>query len=163
NPYSLRDERALSSNDVRNRVVTSSLFDLPIGEEENGPVQQRPSGLTEKLFGHIEAAPIFTFSSGRPVNALTGTDEERSRAFPVASRPLGFRRNSLETPRFVNLDLRMVKFIPYGERKRLDFTAEAFNAFNHPNIISINPFYGSGNSPLPTFGMVTGFSSPRQI
>jgi len=63
------------------------------------------------VFGHIEAAPIFTFSSGRPVNVLTGTDEERSRAYPLASRPLGLGRNTLRTPRFVNVDLCIVKVL----------------------------------------------------
>jgi len=164
NPYNLRAERALSRQDVRNRLVINGLFDLPIGEEENEPgkSQTQPDLLT-KVFGHIEAAPIFTFSSGRPVNVLTGTDEERSLAYPLASRPLGFGRNTLRSRRFVNMDLRVVKYLPYGERRRLDFTVEAFNLLNHPNILAVNAFYGSGRTPLPGFGTPTAFAAPRQI
>src|SRR5262249_6130774 len=115
NPYDLRAERALSRQDVRNRLVVNALFDLPFGEGETSQRQSHtPQSLTGKILGHIEAAPIFTFSSGRPVNVLTGTDEEQSRAYPFASRPVGFGRNTLQTPRSVNLDLRMVKYIPYG-------------------------------------------------
>jgi hypothetical protein len=56
-----------------------------------------------------------------------------------------------------------VKYIPYGGPRRLDFTAEAFNLFNHPNVHSVNPFYGSGNTPLPGFGSVTNLAAPRQL
>src|SRR2546426_532894 len=111
----------------------------------------------------FRSAPIFTFSSGRPVNVLTGADEERSRAYPFASRPQGLGRNTFRTPRFVNVDLRVLKFIPYGDRRRLDFVVEAFNLLNHPNVLALNAFYGSGITPLPSFGTVTGFAASRQI
>jgi hypothetical protein len=164
NPFNLRAERGLSRQDVRNRLVVNSLFDLPIGEDENDKGKsQTQQDLISKVFGHIEAAPIFTLSSGRPVNVLTGTDEEHSGAYPFASRPAGFGRNTSQTPRFVNIDLRIVKYIPYGERRRLDFTAEAFNLLNHPNVVSVNPFYGSGAAPIPGFGTVTALAEPRQI
>ncbi len=42
-----------------------------------------------KLFGNIEMAPIITLSSGRPVNPLTGADENQGQAFPLTTRPLG--------------------------------------------------------------------------
>src|SRR5581483_9748664 len=78
NPYNLHAERGLSRQDVRNRFVVNSLFDLPIGEDENDQGKsQTPPNLIDQVFGHIEAAPIFTFSSGRQSNILTGTDDER--------------------------------------------------------------------------------------
>src|SRR6266571_6790719 len=88
---------------------------------------------------------------------------QRSRAYPLASRPLGLGRNTLRTPHFVNVDLRIVKYFPYGERRRLDFTAEAFNLLNHPKVVSVNAFYGAGLTALPGFGTATGFAAPRQI
>jgi hypothetical protein len=164
NPYDLRAERALSRQDVRQRFVLSALFELPFGDEEGDKswVEER-DGFLETFLSHIEIAPIITVSSGRPVNALTGVDEERSRAFPLASRPLGLPRNSLRTSRFVNVDLRALKYLPFGERRRLDFVVEAFNLFNHPNVLNVNPFYGSGVAPLQTFGMPTAFGAPRQV
>lgn len=57
----------------------------------------------------------------------------------------------------------MVKYFPYGERRRLDFTAEAFNLLNHPNVVAVNAFYGTGLISLPTFGTATAFAPTRQI
>src|SRR5262249_58630068 len=132
------------------------LFDLPIGEDENDPGKsQTHQGLIDTVFGHIEAAPIFTFSSGRPVDALTGTDEERSRAYPFAARPVGFGRNTLQTPRFVNVDLRVVKFIPYGGGGGVDFTVGGFNLLNQPNKLAGNTYLGPGRAPIARFGKHT--------
>ncbi len=163
NPFDLGSERGLSRQDVRHRFVLSSLFDLPFGEEEEKGAVNQKDVLLGKILGHIEIAPIVTFSSGRPVNALTGSDEERSRAFPITSRPLGFARNAIRTPRFINFDLRALKYFPMGERRRLDLVVEAFNLFNHPNVLSVNSFSGSGVTPFPTFGMPTSFAAPRQV
>jgi hypothetical protein len=163
-PYDLRAERALSRQDVRQRFVLSALFDLPFGDEEGdkGGGKEKES-LPGAVLGHIEVAPIVTLSSGRPINALTGADEERSRAFPLASRPFGFARNALHTPGLINFDLRALKYFPFGEKRRLDLVVEFFNLFNHPNVASVNPFFGSGMKPLSTFGTPTAVSSPRQV
>ncbi len=164
NPFDLRAERALSRQDVRQRFVVSSLFDLPFGEEEGSKGGNKEAGdLLGTVLGHIEIAPIVTLSSGRPVNPLTGSDEERSGAFPLTSRPLGLARNSLHTPGFINVDMRALKYFPFGERRRLDLVVEAFNLFNHPNVLGLNSFYGSGATPLSTFRMPTSFAAPRQM
>lgn len=164
NPFDLRAERALSRQDVRQRFVISSLFDLPFGEEEEDKAGNKEEGdLLGTVLGHIEIAPIITLSSGRPVNPLTGGDEEGSRAFPLTSRPLGLARNSLHTPRFINVDVRALKYFPFGERRRLDLVVEAFNLFNHPNVLALNPFFGSGATPLSTFRTPTSFATPRQM
>ena len=163
NPFDLRSERAISRQDVRQRFVLSSLFDLPFGEEEEKGTGSESDTLISSILGHIEIAPIVTLSSGRPVNAVTGADEEHNRAFPLSSRPLGFGRNALRTSRFINFDLRALKYFPMGEGRRLDLVVEAFNLFNHPNLLSLNPFFGSGLTPLSTFGVATSFAAPRQV
>jgi hypothetical protein len=84
-------------------------------------------------------------------------------AFSLASRPLGLGRNALRTPRFIHVDLRALKYLPLGERRRLDLVVELFNLFNRPNVLSLNPFYGPGTAPLPSFPTPTAFASQRQI
>ena len=160
NPYMIRAERALSSNDQRHRFVLSGTFDLPFGDEEGS---RKPPGVMAELFGNIEAAPILIIGSGRPINPLTGFDANRSGAFPLSSRPLGFGRNSLVTPSQVQFDLRVLKFFKIGEHGKLDFVAESFNVLNHTNVVALNQFYGPDNSPIPVFATPNKASASRQL
>ena len=166
-PYDLIDERGLSRNHQAHRFVFSGTFDLPFGEEEEdaGHTTSRGPGtrILNGLVGHIEMAPIITLSSGRPVNPLTGVDSNRTGAFPLSSRPLGFVRNSLGTPSLATIDLRVVKYFPLSGVRRLDFVVESFNLFNRTNVREINPFYGSGASPLPGFAEPLDAFNPRQL
>ena len=160
NPYLLPAERALSANDQRHRFVFSGTFDLPFGDEEDG---KKSAGAITKLFANIEAAPILTIGSGRPINPLTGFDANRSGALPLSSRPLGFERNSLKTGTQAQLDLRMLKFFKVGEHGKLDLVVESFNLLNHMNVIALNQFYGPESSPLPTFSSPNKAATPRQL
>jgi hypothetical protein len=108
NPFNLKDERALSLQRQQQRLVFSSLWELPIGDEEAGKPAE--DNWITRVFGHIEVAPIFTVESGRPVNPLTGVDSTRSGAFPLSSRPQGFGRNSLRSPMLANMDFRALKY-----------------------------------------------------
>jgi hypothetical protein len=160
NPYALHAERALSANDQRHRFVFSGTFDLPFGDEEGG---KKPSGMISKVFSNIEAAPILTIASGRPINPVTGFDANRSGAFPLSSRPLGFGRNSLRTGTQAQLDLRVLKFFKVGERGKLDFVVESFNLLNHTNVAALNQFFGTETTPLSAFATANKASLPRQL
>jgi len=63
----------------------------------------------------------------------------------------------------VQLDLRLLKFFKVGERGKLDFVAESFNALNHTNITALNPFFGAGTSPLGTFDTPNRAGMARQL
>lgn len=57
-------------------------------------------------------------------------------ALGAFSEPLGFEagsRNNLRGPRFSNVDLALNKHFPIREKFVLEFRAETFNLFNHPN------------------------------
>ena len=138
--------------------MLSGTFDLPFGDEEES---KKPSGVIT-FFGNIEVAPILIIGSGRPINPLTCFDANRSGAFPLASRPLGFGRNSLSTPAQVQFDLRVLKFFKIGEHGKLDFVAESFNVLNHTNVATLNQFYGPENSPIPVFMKPNKAGIPRQ-
>jgi len=160
NPYSLHAERAFSSNDQRHRFVFSGTFDLPFADEEEG---KKSSGVIARLLGNIEAAPILIIGSGRPINPLTGFDANRSGAFPLSSRPLGFGRNSLVAPSQVQFDLRVLKFFKMGEHGKLDFVVESFNLLNHTNVVALNQFLGPENSSIPVFTTPNKPGIPRQL
>lgn len=162
NPYAARDDRGLSSFDVRHRLVLSGLFDLPIGDEE-GNAKHEQHGTFVRLFSNIELAPILTLESARPVNPLTGLDSNNSQSYPLSARPLGYGRNTLSTPPLATLDVRILKAIPMGESRRLDLVAESFNLLNHTNVTAINPFFGAGLLPSPWFRAPTDALSGRQL
>ena len=164
NPFDLAGEYALSRQHQQQRFVFNALWDLPIGEDEDAPAKPAaPSNWLTRTFSHIEIAPIFTAESGRPVNPLTGLDSNETHAFPLSARPLGFARNSIEIPSVVTLDLRILKYFPFGEYKHLDVVAESFNLFNRANVAQINPVFGSALVPLSGFGQPIEGLGARQI
>jgi hypothetical protein len=160
NPFDLKPERALSSQHQQERLTFNAFWELPIGDEEPGNLPK--DDWLSRVFGHIEVAPILTVESGRPVNPLTGIDSTGNHAFPLSARPLGFGRNSLKTPTLANIDFRILKFVPFGKTARLDIVAEAFNLLNRANVAQINPIFGVGVMPLPSFGQpITGTGARR--
>ena len=164
NPYALADEYALSRQNQLQRFVFNALWELPIGDDEDKPANPNSNpGLLTKTFRHIEVAPIFTASSGQPVNPLTGLDSNRNDAFPLSSRPSGFGRNSLQNRSTINMDFRVLKYFPFGASSHLDVVAEFFNLFNHPNVVQINPVFGSGFTPIAGFGVPIEGLGPRQV
>ena len=161
-PFNLHADNAVSRQNQQQRFVLDALWDLPIGEEE-GKNGEKSAGWLTRTFSHIEAAPILTVESSRPVNPLTGLDSNQSHAFPLASRPLGLARNSLKTPALATMDFRFLKYFPFGGVKRLDVVAEFFNLFNGENVSEINPVFGSGLAPIPEFKQPIAGTGARQI
>jgi outer membrane receptor for ferrienterochelin and colicin len=164
NPLDLRAESAISRQHQQQRFVFNALWDLPIGdEEEQGGKAEENTGWLTQTFSHIEVAPILTLESGRPVNPVTGLDSNRSHAFPISARPLTLGRNSFKTPALFTMDLRVLKYFPFGEAKRLDVAAEFFNLFNRRNVSEINPMFGSGSAPILGFRQPIMGIGARQI
>ena len=117
NPFNLKAEEGPSKQDVRHNLNLSGLVDLGYGFTISGIIVTR---------------------TGFPYTALNedGTDtnndlndaNERAVVGGVVSQRFGFRQ-----PKFFNLDIRLLKGFKFGERKRLDFSAEAFNVTRTTN------------------------------
>ena len=67
-------------------------------------------------------------------------------------------RNILIGPGNRNVDFGMIKNFPIHERYKVQFRAEAFNLFNHPNFNNPN-----GNVSAATFGTITAAGAPRVL
>jgi hypothetical protein len=163
NSYCMRCERGLSSFDVRNRFVTSVLYDLPIGKGRMIEVKNAP---LNALVGGWQVGGILTAQSGLPGtlsiggvdNAGTGAGGyDRPNATgvsPYASNQTASRwlnlaafveappgqfgnvgRNTIEGPAIVNFDSEIHKEfrMPYKEGHALQVRIEAFNTLNHAN------------------------------
>jgi hypothetical protein len=79
-------------------------------------------------------------------------------AFPAPGTFGNAGRNILEGPGFQNVNASLVKNTALTERVNLQFRAEAFNLFNHPNFNLPDNFF-----PSPTFGRITSARDPRHI
>jgi len=100
----------------------------------------------------LRLAGIVTAASGLPVNPITGRDNNGD-SYTV-DRPIGFGRNSFRGPRQIDVDLaatRSWRLTTMAPRLRLEVRLEAFNLFNHANLIKVNNIYGEGPQPLATF------------
>ncbi|MEP6900854.1 MAG: TonB-dependent receptor [Actinomycetota bacterium] len=117
NPFNLQAEEGPSKQDVRHSLNVSGLVDLGYGFTISGIVVTR---------------------SGFPYTALIedGTDtnndlndaDERAVVGGVVSQRFGFRQ-----PKFFNLDIRLLKGFKFGEKMRLDLSAEVFNVTRNTN------------------------------
>jgi hypothetical protein len=63
-------EKGLSAFDVRNRIVASVIYDLPIGTGKLLPAK----GILDQIVGGWEVGTIFTHQSGAPVTPQTGAN-----------------------------------------------------------------------------------------
>jgi hypothetical protein len=79
-------------------------------------------------------------------------------AFPPRGTFGNAGRNILTGPGTENVNLSLLKNITLRERLDLQFRAEFFNLFNHPNFNLPDNFLGS-----PTFGHILSAQSPRHV
>lgn len=71
-------------------------------------------------------------------------------------------RNRFTMPLFFQFDMRISKGINLGERLRLDLIADAFNLFNHTNIIAVDPLCDPTQTTC-TAGRPTAAADARQM
>ena len=152
NNFDIRDDRGLSDNDQRHRLVISGSLEVPD--------HKKPKGLQRVLCG-FQLGYIFTYASRLPFNVLLGSD----RNFDTNNndRPLGVGRNTGEGFDFASLDLRVSRRFRLTEHVDLQLLAEGFNLLNRSNFGVPNNVFGSGATPLPTFGRPTQAFDPRQF
>ena len=116
---------------------------------------------TMKAGGLFNAGVALQAESGRPYTMITGLDDNRDGL--ALDRPAGVRRNSLEGPDYVGLDLRMAKdFALNASRKEKSpkITA-AIDAFNVINRVNYSGYVGNLSSPF--FGRAISSRPARRL
>lgn len=165
-------EWGLSIFDVRHRVVSSMLYELPFGDGK--PFLQ--SGVGAALLGGWQVSNIMSVSSGFPRDPASGQDRANTGStnrpdvvpgqdpndgpktidqwFNTAAFVLqpqfthgNAERNSIIGPGIFNFDLSIMRNFRFAGNKNLQLRLEAFNAFNQPvwgepNTSVTSPNYG---------------------
>ena len=143
-PLRPRLDLAVGDDDVRNRFVASTVWDLDV-------YAKGLHGITRQVAGGWQISAIGTAQSGQPYSAtlnsaLNGSQNTRSQRVP------GSFRNQYRLPRFYSLDPRLTKTIGSSERINVKLIAEAFNILNHSNVTGVftNQYSvgSSGGSPI---------------
>lgn len=178
NSYCRSCERALSSHNADHRLVTSLLYDLPVG---NGRALNVENSVLNALVGNWQLGSIFTLQSGFPITVTDGSNHSgvggvfdrpdatgqdpnlpRGQQDPVRFFNTGayqkqvigqfgnVGRNTLTGPGIISWDFSMLKDFNFDETRRLQFRFEAFNFPNHPNWNNPTTDFRSGN-----FGRLT--------
>jgi hypothetical protein len=135
--YNLIGDWGPSNNDVRHRVVTNAIYQLPYG---------------------IQLGGIITANSAPPFNITTGADANRDG--DNNDRPAGLGFNGGRGDRFFQTDLRLSKKFDFG-RTRAEVLWEMFNLFNTVNFTNYQGNQSAQQGVTGT-GIPTGFGRPRQ-
>jgi hypothetical protein len=72
-------------------------------------------------------------------------------------------RNAFTSPNFFQMDLRLSRRIPLGERFKLDVIADAFNLFNRLNVAAVNQLCDPSAGATCTAGQPTASYDARQF
>ena len=161
--------------DIRHRFVTTFIYDLPRFNGSNSVLRW--------TLGYWQANGIFTVQSGTPINVIIGPDQanigrpnQRPNLVGTPSANCGSGhllrcinstafampalftfgsagRNLIFGPGLVDADFSLFKNIPIKERTALQFRAEMFNIFNHPNFA--NPGNPAAVWNTASFGNIT--------
>ena len=133
------DDKGPSDNDQRHRLVVSG----------------------NHVLRGFQIGYLLSYATGAPFNIQTGND--RNNDTNANDRPVGVGRNSGRQPATSSFDVRLSRTFTRGAAQRLEVMVEAFNLFNHVNILSVNNTFGTGTVPLPAFGQPTAAGDPRQV
>ena len=134
--------------------VTGQEMATGVDSVSNQPVYIYGANCASILEGIGDLQPGQGCPGGRAINPCAFVDVGGS---PAAPCPTNGTVGGLAPRNFVRgfgawqMDLAVRRDFPIHERLKLQFRAEAFNIFNHPNFGNINPNFGQ-----PTFGQATG-------
>ncbi len=151
--YNPDAEKALASNDRRHQLVSSVVWRLPLGFQAAGLIQARSglpwtvtTGSDNNGDQSVNDRPDLVVVGGDPTDKAT-----YSSAFTGRVGNLG--RNTNTGPAFVQVDLRLSKFVRV-RRTSIEGFVESFNLLNHVNLGQPN-----GTLTSSSFGRSTGLAS----
>jgi outer membrane receptor protein involved in Fe transport len=183
--YNPQSNWGLSGNDIRHRLIVSTLYELPFGR---GKKFGTDSDLLDEVIGGWTVGTIAELHTGTPLTVLDAVNNTNSFSDGVRPNLVGDPNLSsdkrtaaqwfntaafaLPTPKYlfgnaprtfgsgpgtVQVDASLLKNFRIVEGTNLQFRAEALNVLNHGNWGNPGMLFGSA-----TFGKVTGLQSGNQ-
>jgi outer membrane receptor protein involved in Fe transport len=148
NQFDYRTEYGRSDLDLRHRFVFSPLYEV-------GKVNLIDNSFARALLSNWVFSGIVQIQSGFAYSAaVTGNPNADDNT--ANDRVSGTARNQFTTPNTFQVDTRISRTIPFGERLRLTILGEGFNIFNRSNVSSVNNgFYVSTFNNTTQTGTLT--------
>jgi hypothetical protein len=177
-PTDFRLNYGPSDSDVRNRVTSSYIYQLPKLKSAHGILAGLVNDWQNQGVLIAQTGRPYTVTSNQDTGA-TGIGGDFADLVPSVSVKPSHRgvaeyfntaafteaapdsygtssRGMLYGPSLVNMDFSLFKEFPIHEFGKVQFRSEFFNLFNHPNFNSMDTGIGDG-----TFGQLTGANSGR--
>jgi hypothetical protein len=116
----------------------------------------------------VPGVPIYLDNDSDPTTWLNPA----AFALPAAGSFGNLGRGAIRAPKIINIDLSVNKNWSFGERYGIQFRAEFFNVFNHPNFIGLDTNLALennitnanfGRSTNGVFGRLNATQAPREI
>jgi hypothetical protein len=192
--YDLRPEHGNSSYDVRQRFVLNYRAELPFGRGKghlsNGFVGKALEGWSWSGIVLVQTGfPYDIFAPGDDSNGTGATQRADYDphgtavplpatlqgpqtgpnpglfSFPAFGGPGNLTRNQFYGPGFKNFDMVLAKTTKITERFNVEFRAEAYNVFNHPNFNAPDNYVGDSTfgESLSEVGRNDGTTGSRQL
>jgi hypothetical protein len=159
NPLDTRSERGVARSDRTHVLNASYVWEIPW-------LRTHESGFIRHTLGGWEVSGITSIQSGLPLSRILATSTNNFRRGNRANQIAPAQDNTGNTGRgFIRgpgrhqWDLSLSKNWQYwGERGRIQFRADMFNAFNHTQFSVVSQQRG-----VSTFGQYTGARRAREI
>jgi hypothetical protein len=175
NNFNFGQDRSLSDDDQRNRVVFNAVL-----TSSTKPAR----GWAEHLTHGWRLGGILQYYSPLPFNVTTGANTKQATSQRPCAPGFSLTANGGLNPctealsgavigrnagvgfDFFSLNARLSRTFFLTERIKLEGMAEAFNSLNHRNDMIPNATWGTGaypNTPNSTFGQATAVGDPRSV
>lgn len=186
NPYNPRLERSLDATDTSQNLSVSGVWELPFGTHTHK--------LRYLLTGGWQLNGLLAWQTGTPLsvtgsNNFTGTpfpDMVGNPTLPASQRSvskwfntaafanpapytIGDSPRTLRAtrgPNYTNVNASLTKNVRFDDKWLIQFRAEAFNVFNHPQLNNPNTSFSPNTSNVNTnslFGVITSALDPRDF
>ncbi len=178
NPYNAAYDRGLCGFDIRHTLRVNGLWALPFhgnrlveGWQFSG-IESAYSGVPVNITTGVSRA--FQGSPDRPnyvlgCNIQQGNVNQWFNPACFALQPSGtlgdLGRDVAIGPHFIDTDLALLKDTKLRESMNVQFRAEFFNIFNHPNFgLPVSAAFSGTGTPNSQFGKITSIvGTPRQV